>query len=185
MEKELQNTIKALQSGKTILYPTDTIWGIGCLASHEKGYTKLFEIKQRPENKSVILLVCSIEMLNKYISDFPESVKKYLENTDKPTTVIYNASKNCPKHLVAKDGTIAIRITNDPFCLALIEEVGEAITSTSANISNEKNPTCFSEIDERILLKIDYVVNWRQDEQTTKSSSEIIKIENNNIVKLR
>ena len=186
MKTELQNTIDALKSNQTILYPTDTIWGLGSLASNKTGVAQLFTIKNRPKNKSVILLVSSFEMLKLYVQSIPESLINYLNLSPKPTTAIYKASENCPKHLISDDGTIAIRIIKDVFCNTLISELNEAITSTSANISDQKNPYSFSEIDERILEKVDYVVNWRQDEESKNLSSDIIKLDNNNkILKIR
>ena len=169
---------------KNVLYPTDTVWGIGCDATNEEAVNKVYQIKSREESKSLIILVASIEMLKEYVENIPFKVLEILEETKKPTTIIYNNPKGLAKNTIAVDNTIAIRIPEDDFCIELIKEFGKPIVSTSANISGEPTPTSFSEISESILKKVDYIVDLNKDKVNINSST-ILKIEDNTIVVIR
>ncbi|MGB2231994.1 MAG: L-threonylcarbamoyladenylate synthase, partial [Flavobacteriaceae bacterium] len=148
-----------LKNKQTILYPTDTIWGIGCDATNVDAVKKIYDIKQREESKALICLVSSFEMLISYVEDIPEQVHEILKEASKPTTVIYNSPRNFASNLIAADQTIAIRLVNKGFAHELIKTFGKPIVSTSANVSGNPSPKDFKEIDERILKGVDYVVN--------------------------
>ncbi len=176
--------IEILNKEQLILYPTDTVWGIGCDATSEEAVKKVYQLKQRNENKALIVLVSSITMLKNYVP-VPKNVLELLKNTDKPTTIIYKNPKNLAKNLInLEDNSVAIRLVNDEFCKELIEAFGKPIVSTSANISEHPTPKCFSEIEDEILLGVDYVVDLQTDKISTKSST-ILKLEDDKIIVLR
>ena len=175
MKTEIENTIKVLASGGTLIYPTDTIWGIGCDATNEKAVAKVFDLKQRSESKSLIILVDSISMLELYIPNIPDEITRFLNNTKKPTTVIYNHPNGLAGNVVAADNTVAIRIVQNEFCKALIKEFGKPIVSTSANLSNQPSPSSFDEIDPLLLKQVDYIVNLPAVE-SKNAASQIIKV---------
>lgn len=180
MENEITKALKVLQTGGVILYPTDTIWGLGCDATNKDAVQKIYKIKQREESKALISLVSDKNMLQKLTNHIPQ-----VDITSNPTTVIYQNVKGLSESLLATNGTAAIRIVQDEFCKKLIHAFGKAIVSTSANISGNNNPKQFSEISEEIKNNADYIVNLRQ-EQIMESPSTIIKInENETITKLR
>lgn len=178
MNKEILYCVTKLNNREIILYPTDTVWGIGCDATNEIAVTKIYSIKEREESKSLVILVSNIEMLKQYVKEIPLSVINVLKKATKPTTVIYNNPKGLAKNVVAKDNTIAIRIAQDEFCQKLIQKFGKPIVSTSANISGIPTPSTFKDIDASILAKVDYVVNLYQD-KINDSPSRIIKISDN------
>lgn len=173
MDKIIKNTVDQLRLGKIILYPTDTVWGLGCDILNKNAVDSIYEIKKRVSSKALIILVSSIEMLKEYVI-IPDDKLSVLNN-EKPLTVIYSNTKNIPNYLTANDGSIAVRITKDPFCKELIDTFGKPIISTSANISGNPTPSIFSEIDKTILSDVDYVVNWRQDDKSKSLPSKIIK----------
>lgn len=178
MNNEIANSLTILKSGKTLLYPTDTVWGIGCDATSAIAVQKIFEIKQRPEQKSLIVLVDGVEMLKKYIQNIPSNLLALLKTIKKPTSIIYSNPVGLAKNVVAKDATVAIRIVQNEFCRELIKQFGKPIVSTSANISGEKTPQSFKEIDELILESVDYIVNLHSQDENTKPST-ILKLEEN------
>jgi len=180
---ELSNTTEALKKGKTILYPTDTVWGIGCDATNRKAIAKVYQIKERVESKSLIVLVSSLHMLQKYVT-VSKKVKEILKATTKPTTIIYENPKGFPNNAIAKDNTIAIRIVQDDFCRKLIKKFGKPIVSTSANISGKSTPKSFKEIDKAILNRVDYIVALQQDKITHKPSA-ILKVDKDKITVIR
>ncbi|WNW02311.1 L-threonylcarbamoyladenylate synthase [Tenacibaculum sp. HL-MS23] len=180
----MNKIINTLKQGKTILYPTDTVWGLGCDATNEEAVKKIYQLKKREESKSLIILVDSIEMLRKYLDEIPEKAIEVLNSLEKPTTIIYKNPKNLAKNTIASDNTIAIRIPQDGFCLELIKEFGKPIVSTSANISGEPTPKSFSEISKAILQSVDYVVDLHGDKITEKSST-ILKIEGDYVIVIR
>jgi L-threonylcarbamoyladenylate synthase len=176
--------INSLKQGKIILYPTDTVWGLGCDATNEEAVKKVYKIKNREESKSLIILVSSIEMLEEYLNEIPEIALEILEKAIKPTTVIYSGPRNLARNTIASDDTIAIRIPEDEFCKKLITEFGKPIVSTSANLSGEPTPKSFSEISKAIIQSVDYIVNLRQEE-ITKKSSTILKIDKESVIVIR
>ncbi|MBA6155154.1 threonylcarbamoyl-AMP synthase [Tenacibaculum sp. S7007] len=180
----LKEIVNKLKEGKTILYPTDTVWGLGCDATNIEAVKKIYEIKNREESKSLIILVSSIEMLIEYLNEVSDKALEILKEATKPTTIIYNAPKNLADNTIAKDNTIAIRIPKDEFCVDLIEEFGKPIVSTSANISGEPTPKSFSEISKAILNSVDYVVDLHQEKKSEKSS-RILKIDGDSVIVIR
>ena len=173
-----------LNKGSTILYPTDTVWGLGCDATNEAAVKKIYKLKNREESKSLIILVDSIEMLQNHVESIPEKALETLRTSVKPTTIIYNNPKRLASNAIASDNTIAIRIPKDEFCIQLIKEFGKPIVSTSANVSGEPTPKSFSEISEAILKNVDYVVDLHQEKIAEKSST-ILKIEGDDVIVIR
>lgn len=175
MDIKLKNIVKVLLKGGVIVYPTDTIWGIGCDATNEKAVEKVFEIKQRSESKSLIILVDSMEMLQNYVKKLPAKVSCVLTGTSRPTSVIYKNPKGLAKNVIAKDNTVAIRIAKDEFCQKLIHGFGKPIVSTSANYSGKSAPKCFDDIDKSLLEKVEYIVDLHREEKQNRSS-QLVRI---------
>lgn len=178
MQEEIVQSIKFLKEGGTIIYPTDTVWGLGCDATNEAAVAKIFTIKQREESKYLIVLVDSFTMLQLYIPGIPRNILDYLLTLTKPTTVIYTNPMGFAQNIVAQDNTVAVRIVKKGFCYQLIKQFGKPIVSTSANISGQPTPKSFKEIDTSFLDAVDYVVNLQHDKQTDKPST-IVKIDTN------
>ena len=172
---EIQNAHEVLKEGGIILYPTDTVWGIGCDASNEEAVAKIYALKNREESKSMICLMNSDKMVYNVFKDVPEVAWEILEFADKPTTLILDKPKNVAKNLIAEDDTLAIRIVNEPFCFKLMERLKKPLVSTSANISGKPSPKSFKEIDPEIIKGVDYVVNLHHDKICDKPST-IIKL---------
>lgn len=170
-----QTVTEALKAGKTILYPTDTIWGIGCDATNEEACQRILEIKQRPKDKSFILLADSFQMIEKYIPEFPDVCYDLADLADKPLTIIYPNAQGLASSVLAEDGSVGIRLTKDPICIALIRSIRKPLVSTSANISGQPFPVNFHAIDSRIKEQVDAIVEARINEQLS-TPSQIIKI---------
>ena len=180
----IEETLEHLVNGNTILYPTDTVWGLGCDATNNEAVKEIYKIKNREESKSLIVLVSSLEMLKKHVT-VPVQAVRILENTTKPTTIIYSNPKGIASNIVNKeDNTLAIRIVQNDFCEELIDKFGKPIVSTSANVSGNPTPKSFSEIEKAILDSVDYIVNLQQDKVSEKSST-ILKIEGEEIIVIR
>ena len=175
MLKEVDNSINILEEGGVILYPTDTVWGLGCDATNEVAVNKIYETKKRNESKSLVVLVDSIEMLEKYIVNIPLKALELLKNAPKPTTIIYDNPKGLATNVLAHDNTVAIRIAKDEFCQKMIRKFGKPVVSTSANISEKPTPISFDQIEDVILNTVDYIVNLYQD-KTMAIPSRIVKI---------
>jgi len=175
LNSEIEKSIRTLARGETIIYPTDTVWGMGCDATNEDAVSKIFAIKKRNESKSLVILVNGLEMLKNYIENAPKEVFEILATSERPTTIIYDNPIGLAKNAIAKDNTVAIRIVKNNFCLKLIEAFGKPIVSTSANISGIPTPKSFKEIDKSILEAVDYVVNLDRD-NIMDLPSRIIKI---------
>jgi len=183
MEEELLHALKTLQNGGLLLYPTDTIWGIGCDATNQSAIEKIYTLKKRENSKALLCLVSDIRMLTKCVYDIPEAAYNIIELATKPTTIIYDQPINVAPNLIAEDNSLAIRVASDEFCQKLIRKFKRPIVSTSANISGEQSPNHFKEINNEILKGVDYVVNLHRDKKSNTPSS-IIKLENNGIVKV-
>jgi L-threonylcarbamoyladenylate synthase len=180
----IEETLKHLVNGKTILYPTDTVWGLGCDATNIEAVKEIYKIKNREESKSLIVLVSSLEMLKKYVT-VPEKASEILKKAQKPTTIIYSNPTGIASNIINKeDNTLAIRIVQNDFCEELIEKFGKPIVSTSANVSGNPTPKSFSEVEQSILDSVDYIVNLQQDKVSEKSST-ILKIEGEEIIVIR
>lgn len=180
---DLSEAADALKNGQVILYPTDTIWGIGCDATNENACQRILDIKQRPENKSFILLADSFQMIEKYIPEFPDVCYDLADLAERPLTIIYPNAKSLAPSVLAEDGSVGIRLTKDPICLKLIRSIRKPLVSTSANISGMPHPTCFDEIDPLILQGVDSIVRERLTEKCT-TPSQVIKIGLDSSVKI-
>ncbi|MFT7344735.1 MAG: L-threonylcarbamoyladenylate synthase [Lentimonas sp.] len=183
MESKRKEAVEILKSGGTVLYPSDTIWGLGCDATDEEACQKILDIKNRPDDKSLILLMDSFRMVEHYVPNFAEIVYELVDLSDKPLTIIYPTSRNLAPSVLAADGSVGIRITKDPLCLELIRGLKRPIVSTSANLSGQNHPGQFSEINEKIKSGVDIIL----EEKTSDSlinPSQIIKIELNGAVKI-
>jgi L-threonylcarbamoyladenylate synthase len=177
IEKVLQEAINYLQKGKTILYPTDTIWGIGCDATNYQAVERVFKIKRRKEHKSLIILVDVFEKIHDYVEKVPDITRDLIESMNTPLTIIFPKAKNLAKNVIGDDGSIAIRVTIDDFCMKLISGFGKPIVSTSANVSGDNHPLLFGNINKDILDKVDYVVDYNKEKLMKTKASRIIKIE--------
>lgn len=183
MKQEIENALLTLKKGGIILYPTDTVWGIGCDATNPDAVDKVFKLKQRSDEKSLICLVNDFRMLNEYVENIPEVAYDILKYAKKPTTIIYDDPIRVAENIIADDNSLAIRVTKDEFCKKLIQKFRRPLVSTSANISGEKTPQSYAEIDPLILEGVDYVVNLQHDKKSGKPSA-IIKLKNDGSVKV-
>ncbi len=165
-----------MQAGGIILYPTDTIWGIGCDATNEKAVQRVYELKQRTDNKAMLVLIDSSAKLEAYVPDVPAIAWDLIEVADKPLTIIYPGSKNLAPNLIGADGSVGIRVTSEEFSRRLCERFRKPLVSTSANVSGEPSPANFSEVSDTIKNGVDYIVKYRQDDEAKASPSNIIKL---------
>ena len=173
--KDIELCLRVLQSGGIILYPTDTVWGIGCDATNEAAVAKVYALKKREDSKKMIVLMASEKEVMQYVSQLDLSVFDYLETTTKPTTVIYEGVIGLTENIIGEDGSVGIRICEEAFCKHLIKRFQKPIVSTSANLSGETSPSFFSEISTEIIEGVDYVVEYRQDDKTIREPSSVIK----------
>ena len=176
MDDDIQEALKVLQAGGIILYPTDTIWGIGCDATDEKAVHKVYELKNRVDNKAMLVLTDSSAKLNMYVSDIPDIAWDLIEVADKPLTIIYPKAKNLAKNLLADDGSVGIRITGEAFSHKLCERFRKPLVSTSANVSGCPSPKNFFEVSDEIRNGVDYIVKFRQDDLSQAKPSGIVKL---------
>jgi L-threonylcarbamoyladenylate synthase len=177
LRDEVNKAFEVLKNGGLILYPTDTIWGIGCDATNIEAVEKVFKLKGRSEEKSLIVLLDSSNKLQSYVNEIPEVAYDLIEYAENPMTIIYSNAKNLAKNAIAKDGSIGIRIVKHTFCEQLLQRFRKPIISTSANLSGQPSPACYNEISEEIKQGVDYVVNWEQDDTSIKKASTIMKLE--------
>ncbi len=184
MEEEIKNALAVLHKGGTILYPTDTVWGIGCDARNKEAVNKIFKLKQRAEYKSMVVLVCDEKMVNRYVKEVPAVAWDLIESAEEPLTIIYPDGRMLAENIIAADGSVGIRIVKDEFCKKLIHKFGKPIVSTSANVSGEKSPNSFNDIKLDIMNKVDYIVSLRQKEINNTKPSTIIKIAMNGEIKI-
>jgi L-threonylcarbamoyladenylate synthase len=173
---DLIQTLEVLKSGGVILYPTDTIWGIGCDATNVLAVNRVYEIKRRADVKSMLILLENVNLLNSYVTEVPEIAWDLIEVSDKPLTIIFPNAKNLATNLIATDRSIGIRITKEQFTQQLIQRFRKPIVSTSANISGQRTPRNFYEISEEIKNAVDYVVRYRRDDLSISTPSSIIKL---------
>lgn len=172
----IEQALTILHKGGIILYPTDTIWGIGCDATDTNAIKRIYNLKMREEKKSLIILVADIKMLTQYVSDSSSKIISYISSSAKPTTAIFKNAINLPTALVNEDGSIAVRIPKDDFCIRLIERFKKPLVSTSANISGEPAPQNFMEVSDKIKNGVDFIVQHRQDDHSKNMPSSIIKL---------
>jgi len=184
-EGDIQKCLDVLKDGGLILYPTDTIWGIGCDATNEKAVEKVYRLKKRSDEKALIVLVADERDVMQHVAGPDLSLFDFLATTTKPTTVIYDGAIGFANNLVGNDGSIAMRICNDEFCRHLLKRFRKPIVSTSANISGMPSPKTFKDISDEIRVGVDYIVQYRQDDETPTQPSTLIKWDNGKVMVLR
>ncbi|OQX96419.1 MAG: threonylcarbamoyl-AMP synthase [Bacteroidetes bacterium 4572_128] len=184
MKNEIKNIVKILKEGKLILCPTDTIWGISCDFRNEKAIEKIYRIKKRSNKKSMIILTDNINKISPYIKNIPKSALNLINSVNYPLTIIYEDIFGLPKNLINEDGSLAIRVTREKFTKLLINEFKNPIVSTSANISNEKTPKNFYEINSEIIKAVNYVVSYGQNNKKLSKASSIVKLYGENKIKI-
>ncbi|MBR4499501.1 MAG: threonylcarbamoyl-AMP synthase [Paludibacteraceae bacterium] len=194
-KEDLQEAVRVLRAGGIIVYPTDTVWGIGCDATNAEAVARIYALKQREDSKSMLVLLDSAAKLNYYITDIPEAadmllglmdegVKGLMDESQKPLTIIYPNARNLAPNLIAEDGSIGIRITNEAFSKALCAQLKHPIVSTSANISGHPTARFFAEIEQEILDGSDYICHFRRDDDCPAEPSSIIKINSDGSFKI-
>jgi len=180
---EIQNAYEVIKNGGIILYPTDTVWGIGCDATNPDAVAKIYQLKQREETKSMIVLMNGEKMMYNVFKDIPEVAWQIIDLSEKPTTIILDQPRNVASNLIASDKTLGIRLVKEPFCFKLMEKMKRPLVSTSANISGQPTPIAFKDISPEIIKGVDYVVNLQQDKIAGKPST-IIKLTSDAQVKI-
>jgi L-threonylcarbamoyladenylate synthase len=183
-EEDIKEALISLRKGDLIIYPTDTIWGIGCDATNPAAIEKIFKIKSRSENKSLLVLIDSETMLERYVKEIPEIAFELASVSDTPLTIIYPSGKNLASGVCGEDGSVGIRICREDFCQELIRRFRKPIISTSANLSGKPSPENFDDIEESLKKAVDYVVKYRQDDRQKQSASPIIKLEQNGTIRI-
>ncbi len=182
--EDLKKACEILRQGGLILYPTDTIWGIGCDATNGEAVSRVYALKQRTNHKAMLVLIDSPAKLNGYVSDIPDITWDLLDVADKPLTIIYPNAKNLAFNLLGEDGSVGIRITKERFSHELCKLFRKPLVSTSANISGLPSPTRFSEIAEAVKSGVDYIVQYRQNETASARPSGIIKLGENGCIQI-
>jgi L-threonylcarbamoyladenylate synthase len=175
-DTDIEESLQVLLAGRILLYPTDTVWGIGCDATNVAAVAKIYALKKRSDEKSMIVLLANENEIPKYVTQPNPKIFDYIKGIHKPTTFIYEGGTNLAKNMIQGDGTIGIRLTSDPFCKKLIKRFGKPIVSTSANISGYPAPALFEDIDIEIKNGVDYIVQHRQDDITAAAPSAIVKM---------
>ena len=183
---EVKKCLEVLRDGGVILYPTDTVWGLGCDATNSQAVKRIFEIKRRADSKSLIALVDSYPRMEAYVAEVPDIAWDLIEVTEKPLTIVYPKGRGLASEMLAEDGSVGIRITQEPFSKALCAALRRPLVSTSANFSGQPSPACFAEIDAKLCNMVDYVADYRRQDREKKQPSSIIKLEGNgNFVLIR
>jgi L-threonylcarbamoyladenylate synthase len=183
-EEDIKGALNTLRQGGIILYPTDTIWGLGCDPSNEKAINDIFTFKSRSETKSLIILVDGLSMIERYVAEIPDIVYELAGVSEDPLTIIYPKGKNLASGVSGSDGSVAIRICHDKFCKELISRFRKPIVSTSANYSGFPSPANFSEVEKLLVDKVDYVVKYKQEDRSRSSASPVIKINSDGTIKI-
>jgi len=181
LREEVNKAFEVLKNGGLILYPTDTIWGIGCDATNSEAVDRVFKLKGRSKEKSMIILLDHENKLQSYVDEVPEVAYDLIAFSENPLTIIYSGAKNLAKNAIAQDGSIGIRIVRHEFCQQLLQRFRKPIISTSANLSGNPAPLNFDEIDQSIKNGVDYVVDWERDDKKVKKSSTLMKLEPNGL----
>ena len=175
-EEDIRQAVEVMRRGGVILYPTDTIWGIGCDATNEEAVRRVYDIKKRDDSKALICLVDFDHRLQRYVSDVPNVAWDLIEYATRPLTIIFDKAKNLAPNLLAEDGSVGIRVTREEFSRELCYRFQKAVVSTSANVSGEPSPACFDDISDEIKNAVDYIVQSRRKEKTKAAPSSIIKL---------
>lgn len=184
INEEIKRACQVMNEGGVILYPTDTIWGIGCDATNEEAVRRVYEIKRRADSKAMLVLVDSAVKVDFYVRDVPSVAWDLIELATRPLTIIYSGARNLAPNLLAEDGSVGIRVTGEPLSQGLCRYFRKAIVSTSANVSGQPSPACFADISEEVRSAVDYIVNFRRDEAPSSRPSSIIKLENGGVFKI-
>jgi L-threonylcarbamoyladenylate synthase len=184
MIEEIKKALEVLRNGGVILYPTDTVWGLGCDATNEEAVKRIYNIKQRVDNKAMLVLMDSTAKLQAYVTEIPDLAWDLIEMSTKPLTIIYPQGKNLASNLLGDDGSVGIRVSNEDFSKRLCEMFRRPIVSTSANVSGEPTPLNFVQISQAIIEAVDYVVNYRRDDLSEPAPSSIIKLGPGNLIKV-
>ena len=184
MEEDLKAAIDALKKGGIIVYPTDTVWGIGCDATNADAVKRIYELKKRADNKSMLVLVDGLAMLERYVDTIPDVAYSLIELSEKPITIIYDKGAGLAENLLGKDGSVGVRVTSENFSKELCRRFRKPIVSTSANISGEPSAIIFDDIKQEILDNVDYVVKYRRDDIAKGTPSSVIKLGANGEVKI-
>ncbi len=182
--QDLSQALDTLRKGGIILYPTDTVWGIGCDATNPEAVKRIYGLKQRADSKAMIVMADSPAMAERYVDEMPDVALQFMEVAVKPTTIIYDRGIGLAPNLLAPDGSVGIRVTSEPFSAMLCRRLRRPLVSTSANISGGSTPRFFNEIPDEIVSGVDYVVNYRRDDNTPHTPSSIIKLSNSGEVKI-
>lgn len=184
MNEDIKQAVEVLRGGGVILYPTDTVWGLGCDATNEEAVRRVYDIKRRSDAKSMLVLVDSMARLQGYVDEVPDMAWDLVELSERPLTIIYPGAKNLARNLLPEDGSIGIRVTGEAFSRGLCERFRRPIVSTSANISGEPSPAHFGQISDAVRVAVDYVVGYRQDDLSEARPSSIIKLDHGNVFKI-
>lgn len=184
MVEDIKKACQIMNEGGVILYPTDTIWGLGCDATNPEAVKKVYEIKKRIDSKAMLVLVDSSVKVDFYVDDVPSIAWELIDLADKPLTIIYSGARNLASNLLAEDGSVGIRVTSESFSRQLCQRFRKAIVSTSANISGQSSPANFNEVSEEIKSLVDYIVEYRQDDLSRPKPSGIIKLEKGGVIKI-
>lgn len=174
--EDIRQAVEVLKKGGIILYPTDTIWGIGCDATNAEAVARIYQLKKREDSGNMLVLMENPNLLNSYIEEVPEVAWELVDVADKPLTIVYPGAKNLATNLIAEDGSVGIRISGESFTQQLIQRFRRPLVSTSANISSESPPAFFDEVSQEIIDGVDYVVQYRQEDRTPALASSIIKL---------
>ncbi len=184
IKNEIKNACEVMRNGGIILYPTDTVWGIGCDATNSDAVAKIFELKQRCDSKALIVLLANDYQLNQYVESVPDIAYDLIEAAVKPLTIVYDQGRNLCDKLYATDGSVGIRITTEMFSSQLCKAFRRPIVSTSANISGTPTPLTFAQISDEIKKGVDYIINYRHNDNTTHQPSSVIKLSSNGVIKI-
>ncbi len=185
-QEDIEKCLEVLNAGGLILYPTDTVWGIGCDATNEAAVSKIYHLKKREDAKKMIVLMATEREVMHHVTQLDLSIFDYLETVNKPTTVIYEGVIGLAENIMGDDSSVAIRICDEIFCKHLIRRFQKPIVSTSANISGQLTPSFFADIEKEIINGVDYVVGYRQSDNSPKEPSSVIKwLKNGNVVIIR
>jgi L-threonylcarbamoyladenylate synthase len=176
MKAEIEKTLQILKDGGVILYPTDTIWGLGCDATNEAAVAKINAIKGRAEDKSLIVLIDTENKLQSYVTEIPDVAYELIEYAENPLTIVFSNAKNLAKNVINADGSAGIRVVKHQFCEALLQRFRKPIVSTSANLSGQSAPKYFDDIDEKIKEAVDYIVDFEQESREVRKPSTIVKL---------
>lgn len=176
-QEEVEKAARALRKGQVILYPTDTIWGLGCDATSRRAINRLLKIKRRTDSKSLITLIDDVANLVKYVKDVPPMAYDLLQNSANPLSIVYPAGQNLARNALGPDGSVCIRVTNSSFCKSLVQTFGGPIASTSANFAGQPTPLYFKQISAELIKSVDHVVNLYQDVISMPKASTIIRLE--------